>query len=571
MRHDRVPPPPTPLRAVLAALAPLTWLLLAAVLATSCSQTARLIPGEATATPTEQAEAASSPVSAPPLLPPDTVTLAGDEDQTPVPDAVSDAELALSVVQIRLLDGSGDIVREVRDGSGVVVDREQRLILTSHVLVDPVLPDGTLAYSTIAVGVTRTAGSAPVLEFEATLVAGSRDSGLAILRASHEYRGDALQPGDFDVPAVALGDAAALVRDDALRLLGYPGTGEQHPEQSQAVIAATGTVTGFRGRATVTGRAWIDIDIRLPYGAGGGPAFDSSGALTGIAAQIAYDPQAPVGQVIPLSRAPDLISEAALAGPAARHTATPQHSVEVPFTSLAAPSDGIRASAISFAGNAIEGPGRPALFDYASVFPPQTTVIYYEYALQGVPEQSIVEERWSLDGVLQDALSSSFYLSAGSFGVTADRLATANPNGIPRGVWTLEVWTEGALRTTADAYVGVQPPQTPRIDALRYGSSISVEYGGLTPPSAGARQLLVSFDYRDAAAVRFLRWIVFRDGQVVQRPPAVPWTGGDSGTWWVGFTGDEPVGAGIWEFELYLDGPDSSTPVIRAAGSLEVR
>lgn len=552
-----------PLPAVLLAL-------LLALLAASCSQTARLIPGEATAAPAEQPETSPSPTPALPLLPPDTVTLAGGEEGEQTPGAVPDAELARSAVQIRLLDASGSIVREVRDGSGVVVDRDRRLILTSHVLVDPLRPDGTLAYSTIAVGVTRTPGDEPALEFEATLVAGSRDSGLAVLRVSREYRGDPLQAGDFDVPAVAVGDPDALARGDALRLLGYPGLDPEHPEQSQAVIAVTGTVTGFRGREAVQGRARIDTDVRLPHGAAGGPAFDASGALVGIAAQIAYDPEARVGQVLPLSLMPNLIEQAALAGPAARYDATPQHPVEVPISSLGAPRDGVWASAISFAENAVEGPGRPALFDYTSVFRSEPAVIYYEYALQGVPEQAIVEERWSLDGVPQDSVSSSFYWTGGSFGVTGDRFSTANPKGIPKGVWTLEVWTAGALRATASAYVGVLLPETPGVEALRYGSSASDGHEVRDPPSAAARQLLVFFDYEDAAGVRFLRWIVFRDGQVVARPHAVPWTGGDRGTWWVGFTSDEPVGAGVWEFELYLDGPDASTPVIRAAGSVEV-
>ena len=44
-----------------------------------------------------------------------------------------------------------------------------------------------------------------------------------------------------------------------------------------------------------------------------------------------------------------------------------------------------------------------------------------------------------------------------------------------------------------------------------------------------------------------------RDGAVVYQSPAIPWSGGDSGTWWVGYANGDQILPGAWEFEIYFD------------------
>ena len=545
-------------------------------LSAGCDRAAELIPGEETATPVvREPEATPTPVLAPPILPPGTVTVAGNEQRTDPPaEVIPDAELARSVVQLQVFDTSSGFVVLVRNGSGVVVDGAQHLILTSYLLVAPFRSDGSRAYSSIAVGVTREPGGEPSLEFEAELAAVDRDLDLAVLRVTRAYRGAPLGASEFDLPAVELGDANALEHGDILRLLGHPGIEPAGAPGSQVVMATTATVTGFRGDATVEGRAWLKTDARLPWGVTGGPAFDAAGTLVGIATQIAYDPRVVVGEVRPLVLETELFERARRAGPEARYRPPLQHPPPAPARMVTAAEDGITVSAPALAENAIQGNGVLDLFDYTTLFATRPPALYYEYAAQGIPDGALVEERWYLDGVLQDALSSSFTWSLGPFGVVADGLAAPSPSGIQAGIWVLEVWVEATLRSSGAVSVAVDlpapPPGEPRVGAIGFGSLASAEDKVLAPPSGEARQLLAFFDYEDAGGATQLRWIVFRDGGVEYQSPLVSWDGGDEGTWWVGFSGDGPIGGGFWEFEIYLDGPGQPQPVSRGADGVQL-
>ena len=548
----------------------LSFALLLSALVTACENAAELIPGDAATPAAEDPNATPTPVIAPPIVPPGSVSLAGAEERDAgAREVIPDARLAQSVVQLQLFDTSTGFVRMVRNGSGVVVDRAQRLIITSYILVAPFRSDGTPTYTSIAIAVNRQTGSEPSLEFEAEIVAAAPSLDLAVLRVTRVYRGGPIGPGEFDLPEVNVGDSDALAHGDALRFLGHPGLDATGAPGSQAVASTTATVTGFRGHSAVDGRAWLKTDARLPYGISGGPVFDATGNLVGVATQLQYDPDAVVGQVRPVNLAAELFERARRAGPEARYPAPLQHPGEVPRAPVPAPVGGIVVTPPAFAENAVEGDGLRDLFDYTWLFPTRPSTLYYEYVVQGIPEGALVEERWLLEGVLQDTLSSAFTWSGGPFGIVADRLVTPNERGMPAGRWVLEVWVDGVRHASAIAYVATSLPQEPEIVRFRFGSRAADERA-LFPPSSQATQLLAFFDYERAQGVSQLRWIVFRDGRVVYQSPLVPWEGGDEGTWWIGFASDDPIGAGFWEFEIYLDSPNEPQPINRGADGVQL-
>src|SRR5437867_2705888 len=126
----------------------LTMILAALALgAVACSQAAELIPGKGTGgTPPPTTPA---PVVAPPLVAPGTLRLAGAGSEGANRAVVPDAELARAIVHLRALNPEGAPVRE---GAGVIVDRRQRLVLTSYLLADPFTAEGARAYDRLVVG-----------------------------------------------------------------------------------------------------------------------------------------------------------------------------------------------------------------------------------------------------------------------------------------------------------------------------------------------------------------------------------------------------------------------------------
>ncbi len=517
-----------------------------AVAVTGCQRAGDLIPGEYTPTVTT---ATPTPVVAP-ILPPSGVGFGGAAPQRSPSEAISDAELAASVVQIQIFDSLNGLVTPLRNGAGVVVDTEQRLVLTSYVLADPFRADGTRAYTTIAIAVSDVAGGEPSLTYEAEIVAARRDLGLIVLRVARRYRDAPLGPGEFTLPAVTIGDASLLERGDGIRPFGYPGLDAADAEASQAVTTAAASVTGFRGDVDIDGRAWLKIDARLPYGHGGGPVFDERGLLIGVATQLAYAAGEPVAQVRPIGLAAGLLEDARRAGPEAVYVPPLLRPRGLhPMAEIDA--DGIVVASPAFAADAVEGPGVSDLFDYMRTFPARLGALHYEYATQGIPEGAIVEERWYLDGALQDSISTASTWVGSHFGIVSDRLQAAGEQGIPSGTWRLEVWVDDALRASAEARIGVDTSVEPVVGTFAFASAADEEQQPAAPPSSAAPQLLAFFDYEDTGGVRLLRWVVFQDGAVVYQSPLLPWAGGDSGTWWVGYAG--AIDAGFWEIEVYFD------------------
>ena len=297
------------------------------------------------------------------------------------------------------------------------------------------------------------------------------------------------------------------------------------------------------------------MDGQLPGATIGGPVFDQSGLLVGIASQLAYNPNAPVAQVRPLTSALGLIDAARKDGPNAHYTAPLAHLATLSGAGTAAAAgDGVAIARPAFAANVLEGQGYRDLFDYTNTFAGDTGEIQYEFATQGIPQGAAVQERWYLNGVQQDSLSSSYAWTAGQSAVVSDRLATPNARNIPNGTWTLEVWVGGVMRASATAFVGVNPPDVarkPTADTFRFGSTASAEQlpGAAVTLSSG--QVLCFFDYRQASGVQAVRWVVYHNGQVYYQSPAVPWAGGDHGSWWVGAPTDGARGS--WDFEIYFD------------------
>ena len=517
-------------------------LALAVLVGTACDRTAELIPG--TATPTSTATPTPSPTPTPivvptPIVPPGEVGVPGDRDEASL---LPDAAFAASIVQIVALDG--DASRAVRHGSGVVVDGERALILTSFPLVDPFLPDGRPAYTVLAVGHSSEPGDPVILLYEAEIVAAAPEHDLAVLRAVSAYRGEPLDAAEFSPPAVRFGNSAAVQPEEELRLFGYASEGE--------IAGASVALIGTRSELGVEGRAWLDLNARLPAGMDGGGAFTAAGGFVGLLVQLQHDDEVTLGTARPAVLAAPLIEAARAVEPSVRYRPSLQRAaLPVEPAGPALPSVVIRGPA--FAENALDSGGRTSLFDYTR-FPVQgLTALYYEFAAQGIPDGALVEERWALDGVLQDALSSSYTWTEGDFAVVTDRLIAPNPSGVPPGEWRLEVWVDGSLAAEGLAYVGTDPPQAVVRD-LTFASTLGPDGRPGSPPDPGASRLLAFFEYEGAGGVLRMHWVVFRDGELVHEAPPERWRGGDGGTWWVGHHQEEPLGEGNWEIAIYLDG-----------------
>lgn len=531
-------------------------LVFGAVFLLGCERAAELIPGEGTPTPTPTAPPMQTPTATPITVNPGADGSAGAATGGQV---IADHELALSVVQVVVADRSGGFEQIIRYGSGVVLDAEAGLIATAYPVVHPYRPDGTRAYTHLVIATNRVPGTEPQREYLAELVASDPGIDLAILRVVSDLDGEPLVADSLDVPQVIQGDATAAGAGFSLRLFGHPGVRpDETSPGSQVIETATATIQGQRGASNRTGRTWFKMDGRMPFGAAGGPAFDRFGALVGFLAQDQYVPSGTIGQIRPLDLVTPLLEEArdvsGYRAPLYR-TATLPGSLDLP------PASPAYVSRPAFAENAIESAQGRDLFDYETRFAEGLGALYYEYEVSGVADGSVVEERWFLDGVQQESLSSSYVWSDGLFGHVTDRITAPGTTGIPSGRWRLDVYVGDIRHATATAIVGVSLG-TPSAIYQAAASSVTLEGNVSVGAFSGAEQLLLLFDLSGMSGAELVEWSLFLDNRPIYTTAAIPWTAGEAGRFWIGYVPEGGLGPGLWEVELRVDG------VILAVGSI---
>lgn len=189
-------------------------------------------------------------------------------------------------------------------GSGSVVGED--LVLTNlHVVRGIADCGGTVQ---VAAGEAEQRSEDEVLP--AALVAFDSELDLAVVRVG----------GDFDQPAVKVGDAEDVSTGDKIRVLGYPGAADMGQDPSLTVT--DGIVSGRLKDAN--GNEFIKTDTAIAPGNSGGAAFAASGDLIGVPTAVSFIDcgtaggdcaGASFGFIRPIGYAVPLIEEARTASP----------------------------------------------------------------------------------------------------------------------------------------------------------------------------------------------------------------------------------------------------------------
>ena len=523
-------------------------LLAFAIILSGCERTSELIPGGAQSDNTSSATAIPTAIAIPSTV--GTGTTSG----TPTP-SLTDHELARSVVQIQAIDATKAIARTVRDGSGVIVDHKAGLILTSYDIVNPYLSTGEDAYSMIGIGINIGDGNEPKLEYLAQLIAVDIELNFAILRITQDYQGMAFSSETLSSQRTALGTANTVNIGDKLRLFGHPGL-KKPSAQSQALTVTSSSLKAAQGAYNYENATILLADAQLSYGSNGGPVFDRLGTLIGILTSRNYDVSKYVSQIRPINLAFELIEGAQnlttdFKFSAPLYASEPAAGFDSPIT-----NDGVSVSKPLFAehshDHSHDHSSANPLMDYKFVFDSGTTELHFEFLVQGVPPGAIIEERWFLDGVLQDSLSSSYPWSGSNSSLISDRITVPSTNGLPDGRWRLEIWVDEAMRSTRTAIVGRNSDQPTMFDP-EFGSLANDIGQSAMAPSVSAEQILLFLRYTGMGSADMVRWDVYHEGTLAYESPKLQWPGTDAGKFWIGYSTPNSVGAGRWVFEIFVN------------------
>lgn len=460
---------------------------------------------------------------------------------TPTPTPPSLEDLALGVVRVETLVKSGSSLNLTGWGSGSIID-ESGLILTNYHVIEL---HAESPYDVVGVAFTTDPGLAPQRRYFADIVAVDPLLDLAVVKIARDLFGNDITSDELDLPVVELGDSSGVKVGDHLNIIGYPAIG------AETITFTEGQVSGFLSQEGVDQpRSWIKTDAVFAPGNSGGAAFDEDGRLIGVPTRVTLDTGGSINRVRPVNFASDVVREGRL-GEVVVLNPTKQEETPTPV-----PAGEASIGNITFGQNSTED---GELLDITSEFPTGAKEIYYTFDYAGMQDGYEWLDRWYLDGTeLEEFSSPRDPWDHGESGTLITNIS--DPNGLQPGTYSLEIYVEGELKNTADVYVGESAPQVEVrnvVFAAGQEDDQPVDISDAFP--SGTKEIYAFFDFRGGATAKVFQFKWFRDGQSVYESKEAPWSGGDSGNWWVSIFADNVLRDGKYTVELIFDGNRTAT------------
>ena len=517
-------------------------LTISAILLCSCAQTSELIPGGADPTAlNENVQATPTPIILTPTPEPKSSKIKIDITE-------QDQLLAQSVIKIEV-ESNNSSIKTTRTGSGVLIDGAKGLILTSYSLVNPYQADGSLSNDVIYISTDLVGTDNLIPDYQAILVDAEVQLDLAVLQIKQTHDGKDLE-GDLELRAAIIGDPGLVQFNDRLRLFSYA-----HPTNSSSTNGHYLTVTGTKIKTIRKENIqsniekWV-VNTELDYSATGGPVFNGGGELVGILIPEQYSLIAPVTQIRPLHVINKLIERTNQTSEI-REGIIPLFAGSVQKEINFAKNAWICAP--KFSDQASYTDNELHLSNYSNYFPDGTENIYFEYCLQNLEQNILVEERWYLGGILQDSLSASYVWNGEPFAIISDRIGVPSTAGLPEGNWKLEIWANRILHSANDLTIG-ELSEKPKSSNTQLGSTVSKNGTLIKDLSKNTKKLLLQSELSNTEMVKKFNWTVTHNDKIKYRSPILDWIETLNSDFWVGYAQKETLEEGNWSLKLFVDG-----------------
>lgn len=215
--------------------------------------------------------ATSSPTPAPPLPPPSTppatpvVSPGGVYATELTPEQIE--QIVRAAVQIVAARPAGSTYDPLWSGSGTIISPDGEIVTNCHVACGAPL---------LIISLTTDPDQPPEPRYLAQITHYDEEIDLAILRITHDVKGNPVSP--TDLPYLPMGNSDELRLGDKIYIFGYPGVG------GETITFTTGSVSGFESAevAGVSQRVIIKTDAEIASGNSGGTAVDLLGRLVAV-------------------------------------------------------------------------------------------------------------------------------------------------------------------------------------------------------------------------------------------------------------------------------------------------
>ena len=215
------------------------------------------------------------------------------------PDELTDTELdAAKAATVRIIAESSSLenpdLEFVYGGSGSIIRSDGLILTNAHVaapespgIVEQYGPEAAIANPEFLL-ISTTDGSTDTTsdpEYRARVVAADGVLDVAVIQIYANADGSELD-GALDLPAISVGESAALRAGDDVTVLGFPAVSGS----VDSITVTTGAISTVLSDPDLGSHFEFDTEARIAPGNSGGVAIDNNGLLIGVPTAVEFDP-----------------------------------------------------------------------------------------------------------------------------------------------------------------------------------------------------------------------------------------------------------------------------------------
>ncbi len=479
----------------------LTILSLSILIIISCKPIAKLIPNESINEEEKiisQIKQDKIPVMQP-LLPSKDLMKNNSLEQQELNPSILQRALSIVDVEINLIDNDNKEI--IRNGNGVIINKDPLLIVISKSLLN--INETIENYQVQSIELTQQyqTGKEKV-KLGASII--NEDRFNATFLQINEKSNDKVKEFVSSTSTANFNDYINVKIDDSIEIISFDNRNDNTKLINLSSAEINGKYSGTRKRYT----EWISINKNLPNSYYGSPAYNMQGQFIGFIDSLSYNEDFSLSLISSFHISDQSLNEIK------ENVLQRATIVNNQFDFLEKNTNNVLISNPVYSANKLNENGRIILYDYDFQFDKKIYELYYQYATQGLKNGDVIEEKWYLNNIIQENLTSTYkWKNENAFFTNVLRFSF--PLGMPEGFWQTEIYVNEQLKAKSGFYVQTTMPK--------------INYKNFILERISDNRYLLSFDYENILYDSIFSFIVYTEDQVSYNSQNIDFKNKDSG------------------------------------------
>ena len=466
----------------------LTMLFLSMLIIIGCKPIAKLIPDESINEEEEiisQIKQDKIPTLQPLLPSKDFINKNNSIDNGELNPSILQRALSIIYVEINLKNKNQEEI--LRRGNGVLINKDPLIVIISKSLLS--INETLKEYEVQSVIISQQyKGNSQEIKLDASIINEDRFN-VTFLQVTEK---DINKVKEFKASTniVTFNDYINVKIDDSIEIINF----ETRNDGAILINLSSAEINGKYSRTSKQYTEWISINENLPNNYFSAPAYNMQGEFIGFIDSLSYNKDFPLSLISSFHLSNENLEKI-------KENVLPNVTiVNNKFNFLEKDIDNILISNPVYSTSKINENGGVVLYDYNFQFNEKLYELYYQYATQGLESGDMIEERWYLNNIMQEDITTT-YKWKGDYSFFTNVLRFSFPLGMPEGFWQTEIYVNNQLKAKNNFYIQTTIPK--------------INYNKFMLEKISNDRYLLSFDYENIIYDSIFSFVVYANDQVV--------------------------------------------------------